>query len=69
MDDRRFRLFVGGSLGLHLAVLAAMLLGLPKRDLPEPTEQAIAVELIAPSEMAQGEQLAPRPAPNPVPAP
>jgi hypothetical protein len=69
MDDRRFRLFVGGSLALHLLVLVAMLLGLPKRDLPEPTEQSIAVELIAPAEMAQGEQLAPRPAPNPVPAP
>lgn len=67
---RGIRLWVAVSAAAHLAALLALLIGLPKR-LPEPEETSFPVELIAalPPQMAQGEQLAPRPAPDPVPQP
>jgi outer membrane biosynthesis protein TonB len=69
MEERRFRLWVGVSLGLHVLFVAAMLLELDRRRIEEPPEIGIAVELVGPAEMAQGEQLAPRPAVDPVPQP
>ncbi|WPB86338.1 hypothetical protein [Sediminicoccus rosea] len=69
MDDGRFRLWVGVSLGAHLLVLVLILFELAPKRLPEPTEQAFAVEF-APAQQAQGDTPAPRPAPpTPVPAP
>jgi outer membrane biosynthesis protein TonB len=69
MEERRFRLWLGVSLGLHVALVLALLLEFDRRRLEEPPELGIAVELVGPAEMAQGEQLAPRPAPEPVPQP
>jgi len=68
MEDGRFRLWVGASLAAHLLVLGAIMLDLDRRKIEEPREQAIEVELIAPTETAQGETPAPR-APVNVPAP
>ncbi|WP_424811161.1 hypothetical protein [Roseococcus sp. YIM B11640] len=70
MEERRFRLWLGISVGLHIVLLVAILLDFDRRRIEEPREQAIEVELIAPAEMAQGETPAPHPAPpTPVPAP
>ncbi|MDB5413642.1 MAG: hypothetical protein JWR10_1977, partial [Rubritepida sp.] len=70
MDERRFRLWVCLSFGLHLLVLVAILLDLDPKRIDEPREQAIAVELIAPAQTAQGDTPAPHPAPpTTVPAP
>lgn len=60
------------SAGLHAALLLALLLDLAARRFEEPEEQALSVELVAqlPPQMAQGERLAPTPAPpEPVPEP
>ena len=69
MDDRRFHLWVGMSFGAHLLALVLILFELAPKRLPEPVEQAFAVEF-APAQQAEGETPAPRPAPpTPVPAP
>lgn len=65
---RGLRFWVGLSGAIHLLILLLVILDiLPQRRLPEP-EEAIPVELIAPipAQMAEGEVLAPTPAP-PVP--
>ncbi|HYI82876.1 MAG TPA: energy transducer TonB, partial [Acetobacteraceae bacterium] len=61
----------GLSAALHAAVLLLVLLDLPGRRLPEPMEDAIAVELIAeaPPQMAQADRPAPAPSPEPAPEP
>ncbi|MBY0335966.1 MAG: energy transducer TonB, partial [Acetobacteraceae bacterium] len=69
MRGDRLNLWLAVSAALHLVVVLFLLLDLVPRKLPEPQEQAIAVELVAPTELAQGEQPAPVPAPVSVPAP
>lgn len=66
MQDKGLKLWGGVSAALHAAVLLLILLDLVGRRLPEPMEEAIAVELVteAPPQMAQAE----RPAPSPEPA-
>ncbi len=70
-DSRGLKLWGGLSAALHAAVLLLILLDLAGRRLPEPQEEAIAVELVAelPPQMAQGERPAPTPAPEPTPEP
>lgn len=71
MQGRGLKLWGGLSAALHAAVLLLILLDLVPRRLPEPKEEAIAVELVAeaPPQMAQGERPAPTPAPEPTPEP
>lgn len=71
MALRGFRLWVGVSAALHVVALLLLILELLPRRLPEPVEQALEVELIAPvpAQQAQGDVPAPTPAPSPVPAP
>ncbi|WP_408871482.1 hypothetical protein, partial [Craurococcus roseus] len=71
-DDKGLKLWGGLSAALHAAVLLVVLLGLvDRRRVPEPTEEAIAVELVteAPPQMAQAERPAPAPSPEPTPQP
>jgi hypothetical protein len=71
MQDRGLKLWGGLSAALHAAVLLLFMLDLVTRRMPEPVEQAIAVELVteAPTQMAQAERPAPAPAPEPAPQP
>lgn len=62
-EEGRFRLWVGASLGLHVLLLGLMLVQLDSRRMEEPRETAIAVELVAPAQIARGETPAPTPAP------
>jgi outer membrane biosynthesis protein TonB len=71
MQGRGLKRWGGLSAALHAAVLLLILLDLGTRKLPEPTEEAIAVELISesPPQMAQAERPAPAPSPEPTPEP
>src|SRR5918993_514455 len=69
-EGRGLKLWGGLSAALHAAVLLLLLLDLlPGRRLPEPTEDAIAVELVAeaPPQMTQAEPAPPPPPPRPPP--
>jgi hypothetical protein len=70
-DDRRLLRWAGVAASLHVLVLALAFIGLYRREIEEPLEQAIAVEVVSadPAQMARGDVPAPRPAPDPVPTP
>ncbi len=70
-DERRLWRWAGVAASLHALVLALAFIGLYRREIDEPIEQAISVEVVSadPAQMARGDVPAPRPAPDPVPTP
>lgn len=72
MRARGLGFWGGVSAAIHAALLLAILLDLAFRKINEPTEQAVAVEIVAalPPSQAQGERPAPVPGPpEPLPLP
>ncbi len=73
LPDKRLNKWLMVSAGLHVALLAIGALFSLARSIPEPQEQGIAVELVAPgpAQMARAETPSPNPAqtstPNPAP--